>query len=289
MDSSSSGKSSNRRNREKFLREVISPAIKGQTCPICLIILDDRRAAVLTVCAHAYCLDCIRKWSDFKRKCPLCNASFDSWFCKISLSSRRFLKQQLPALSEGKSGVERDHFTTANRRRIIQRTREELTSVSRRTRPLPWRRSFGRPGSVPSHVIAERKLQWRASVYHQRLQAVPSSAWNSSQQNASQNNYTKEKTVQKVEPWIRRELEAILGDPDPSIIVHVATSLFVASLEGKYNIASAQVGSGDDFLTPLRPFLQNWTEMFWHELRCFAESQFNMGTYDAVVKYERLD
>ena len=46
--------------------------------------------------------------------------------------------------------------------RSIQRTRDSINSVSRQTRPQPWRRSFGRPGSVPPDVIAERKLQWRA-------------------------------------------------------------------------------------------------------------------------------
>ena len=89
--------SSWRMNREKFVTKVIWPAIRGQSCPICFKDLEARRAAVLTVCAHAYCVECIRKWSDLRRKCPLCNADFNSWFCKISLSSRTFYKEKLPA------------------------------------------------------------------------------------------------------------------------------------------------------------------------------------------------
>lgn len=207
MDSPSSAKRSEKSRIEKFVRRVISPAVVGKTCPICLRNLDVRGAAVLTVCSHAYCLGCIRKWSDLKRKCPLCNSTFDSWFYKIDLSSRKFFKEQVPALSEGKPVIHRPRSTLIDRRRwaslfvqfpisfwvslsneiilltlnqrkklisedivillctlfrIIERTREEMNSVNWRTRPLPWRRSFGRPGTVPPHVIEERKLQWRA-------------------------------------------------------------------------------------------------------------------------------
>ena len=89
--------SSSRTNSEKMVKKVIWPAIRGQSCPICLKDLEARRAAVLTACNHAYCVECIRKWSSLKRKCPLCNAHFDSWFCNISLSSRTFYKERLPA------------------------------------------------------------------------------------------------------------------------------------------------------------------------------------------------
>lgn len=82
-------------NGENFISKVISPAICGETCPICLRELEDRTAAVLTTCIHAYCIGCIRKWSNLKRTCPLCNAQFDSWFAKINLSSRSFRKERL--------------------------------------------------------------------------------------------------------------------------------------------------------------------------------------------------
>ncbi|XP_022760516.1 E3 ubiquitin-protein ligase Topors isoform X2 [Durio zibethinus] len=268
MDStSSSAKPSDKSKIEKFMRRVISPAIVGKTCPICLRNLVARRTAVLTVCSHAYCLECICKWSDLKRKCPLCNSTFDSWFYKIDLSSPKFLKQQLPAPREGKPVIPLPRSTVTNRRRVIERTREELNSVNWRTRQLPWRRSFGRRGTVAPHVVAERKLQWRASVYNRRLQAVPISPRISSQQNIPRNDFEKEKILQRIEPWIRRELEAILGDPDPSIILHVVSSLFFSRHQGKYDSSSGQLGIEHDFLAPLKPFLHDRTNMFWHELR----------------------
>ncbi|KAF7837856.1 E3 ubiquitin-protein ligase Topors [Senna tora] len=87
-----------RREEENLARKVIWPSIQGHSCPICFMDLEDRyrEAAILTVCMHAYCIGCIRKWSNLKRKCPLCNSTFNSWFCKLSLSSREFRKEVLP-------------------------------------------------------------------------------------------------------------------------------------------------------------------------------------------------
>ncbi|XVE65653.1 hypothetical protein DITRI_Ditri08aG0017300 [Diplodiscus trichospermus] len=282
MDSAlSSAKPSEKSKTKKFIRRVILPAVFGKACPICLRNLEARGTAVLTVCFHAYCLECIGKWSDLKRKCPLCNSTFDSWFYKIDISSSKFLKQQLPPLSERKPVIPPNRSTLTHHRR----TREEINGVNWRTRPLPWRRSFGRSGTVPPHVITERKLQWRASVYNRRLQAVPISPRISSHQNIPRNDSEKERILQRIEPWIRRELEAILGDPDTSIIFHVVSSLFFSRPEGK----PRQFGVEDDFLAPLKPYLHDQTNMFWHELRCFAESSFTMETYDTVVEYRRLE
>ncbi|TYI06944.1 hypothetical protein ES332_A10G193400v1 [Gossypium tomentosum] len=273
MDSpSSSPKPLGKSDIQRFIRRVICPAIVDETCPICLRTIDIPGAAVLTVCFHAYCLDCIRNWSDLKRNCPLCNSTFDSWFYKIDLSSLRYLKQQLPAISDCKSAIPRPRFTVSDRRRIIERTRREINDVNRRTRPLPWRRSFGRPGTVSPLVIAERKLQWRASVYNRRLQAVPIYHGNGFQQNVPRirNDFEKEKLLQRIEPWIQRELEAILGDPDPSIILHVVSSLLFSRHEGKHDDSSASSTQlsfvNDNFLASLEPFLHDQTNMFWHEL-----------------------
>ena len=88
--------------KEVVVREVIWPAIQGHSCPICLRDLEARyrEAAVLARCSHAYCTDCIRRWSHVRRTCPLCNSEFDSWFCNLSLSSRSFRKRFLPFHSE---------------------------------------------------------------------------------------------------------------------------------------------------------------------------------------------
>lgn len=136
-------------------------------------------------------------------------------------------------------------------------------------------------------------------------------------QNVAKNDFQKQSILQRIEPWIRREIEAITGDPDTAIILlHVVSSLFFSRHDG----SSGDLGVEDDFLAPLKPFLHDRTDMFWHELRlglrkiyicqfydsmlvilltfkkyiyfvfrCFAGSPLNMETYDAVVEYRRLE
>lgn len=265
----------------------IAIAVVGKSCPICLCRLHHRRAAVIIPCMHAYCIVCIRRWSDVKRKCPLCNACYDSWFSGISFSYRTCHKEKLSACNETKKLQSRVvPSRPRNRlgdRRVIRRRREELNIFGSRTRPFPRRRSFDQIGALNRDDISRRILLWRSSIYEERLQAVPFSSKNCLMQHMD-NRSTKEKMLQRIEPWIRRELQAVLGDPDPSIIVHVATSLFISE-----NTHSPQRCAGDDFLAPLRPFLHERAEMLWHELRCFAESPLSMQTYDTVVEYKSLD
>ncbi|KAI4345456.1 hypothetical protein L6164_012580 [Bauhinia variegata] len=276
-----------RMEQEKVVRKVIWPAIRGRSCPICFRNLEVhyRAAAVLTACRHAYCIECIRKWSKLRRKCPLCNAEFNSWFCKLSLSSREFQKEVLPFHDLRTNSNEEIGTEQIDSRRILARTRAALND--RRTRALPRRRSFGRPGLVSPEIMAHRKLEWRASIYSRGIQAVPSTS-SCPEQDRLRNNAEKEKLLERIKPWIRRELQTILSDPDPSVIVHVATSQYIAWLEEKAKSPSQQLDVQDSFMSPLCRFLHDKTSIFWHELRCFAESSYNMETYDAVVEYEQL-
>ena len=105
MTSSTASPPETSRSREKLFRRVILPAIRGQSCPICLGSLEPRSAAVLEACKHAYCLRCIRRWSTLGRKCPLCNSVFDSWFADVSISSRSFHHEILPPLSSTASAT----------------------------------------------------------------------------------------------------------------------------------------------------------------------------------------
>ncbi|XP_028751551.1 E3 ubiquitin-protein ligase Topors [Neltuma alba] len=275
-----------RTKQEEMVREAIWSSIRGHSCPICFRNLEDhyREVAILSVCMHAYCIECIRKWSGLKRKCPLCNANFSSWFCKLSLSSGEFHKEVLPFEGLTRNSHRESVSARTAAPRLIRRTRVALDE--RRTRALPWRRSFGRPGHASPEVAAQRKLDWRASIYKKHLKAVPLSS-SYLEQIKSRNSFSREKTLQKIEPWIRRELQAVLGDPDPTVIVHVATSQYLAWLEER--VSSGQLDVEERFISPLRPFLQDKARIFWHELRCYAEGCYNIETYDAVVGYRDLE
>ncbi|PSR92635.1 E3 ubiquitin-protein like [Actinidia chinensis var. chinensis] len=288
----SSSSYSSRRSHQESISKRIERVIRDESCPICLRPVDDRIAAVITACFHAYCVDCIRKWSDLKRKCPLCNANFDAWFVKINPSSRTFLEQQLPDLVDDKEVnseiVRRRRVDPLSERRVLRRSREEYNAVSWRTRPLSRQRWFGRSESESVDAIAQRVLQWRLSIYEQHLQAVPCFSRSPCERSTAGNNVVRERILKRIEPWIRRELQAILDDPDPSVIVHVASAQFISYLEQKPEVPAEQSVLEDNYLQPLRRFLHDRTNMFWHELRCFAESPFNMETYDTIVEYRRL-
>lgn len=124
-------------------------------------------------------------------------------------------------------------------------------------------------------------------MYEQRLQAVPILPHSRAFSHV-RNGFEKERVEQRIRPWIDRELKAILGDSDPSVIVHLVASLWVSSIEEKNGDPSVGVSGKGEFVEKLRPFLHDHTDMFWHELRCFAESPFTMETYDSVVEYRRL-
>ncbi|CAH9071827.1 unnamed protein product [Cuscuta europaea] len=144
--------------------------------------------------------------------------------------------------------------------------------------PLNYRPTVG--FSAP-----QRNALAELSIYERKLQAVPFESKNRVLEKKEHNSRVKSMVIQRVEPWIHRELEAILKDPNPSIIVHVVTSVLVSTIERGTIVSSEEPGTRDELLAPLRPFLHEKTEHFWHELRCFAESSFSIETYDTVVEY----
>ncbi|CAL5415763.1 unnamed protein product [Camellia sinensis] len=278
MESSSSRRSllhthTSTTSPQRFLSKRIEPAIRGKSCTICLNHIDHRRAAVITACLHAYCVDCIRRWSDLKRNCPLCNAVFDAWFSQINLSSRTFLKHKLPEISEDirKLNVE----ALRSRRRVLVAERRGSSEdqgknliVSMGERGL-CRDKDGLEGQDQSLLILLLREFFSGVLAYTSntcglflvfLRVVLSG-------NTAGNNGVKDRILKRIEPWIHRELKAILGDPDPSIIVHVASSLFISGLEEKHEVPSKQFVLEDNFIEPLRPFLHERTNMFWHELR----------------------
>ncbi|KAF1887332.1 hypothetical protein Lal_00040934 [Lupinus albus] len=259
-------------------RDIMWNSIRGGSCPICLLDLEPRfkQVVVLSRCYHAYCTHCIARWSQLRRICPLCNSHFNSWFSILNLSSTPFRKHFLPPLPSTQSRLPTPTRIVGRRRRVDRRA-------------LQWRRSFGNPAFVTTHVIAQRKIEWRASVYNNiGLQPDPTTLrclearckgcspcrlfvfmlQQHPSPNKSRKDALKNEIIQRIEPWIRRELQAVLGDPDPTVIVHVVTSQFIAWLEEKARMPSGQCDIGDGFIHPLRPFLRDKASTFWHELRC---------------------
>ncbi|KAK9161486.1 hypothetical protein Syun_007827 [Stephania yunnanensis] len=245
-------------------RSSSSSSSSSSSCPICLNRLKDSSStaiAVLTICEHAYCVNCIRKWSELKRNCPLCNAHFDSWFLKPCSNSRsRFSStasnfEKLPDLNDTKKidgSAQRSRSETLTR--FSSRPRGLVRSSNQRSRQLPWRRSFVSRNyedrRCGSGRMSESAIRWRASIYSEKLRAVPLPREYCLDQKLLLNNDDndiKEKKCRQLEQWIRRELQAILGDLDPSVIVHLCMSIYLSSIKENYEGSSGSLGDGDIF------------------------------------------
>ncbi|EPS67027.1 hypothetical protein M569_07753 [Genlisea aurea] len=254
-------------------------SLGGKRCPICLGGLETRSPSVILPCGHAYCVGCIRRWSDVKCNCPLCNYDFRSWWlCRSSVGYGE--EEASPIGRSQKNGsrrrdelLRRRRYQSYERRRIVRRSREDSVGETR-SRILPKQRSFRRRVDDTPAIVAERTRQWRSSIYRSRLRGVLPPQKHVAEE--------KESTLKRIGPWIRRELQALLDDPDPTVIVHVVVSIFNA---GKLeNLRDDQVD--DEFLAPLRRFLHDQTEAFWNELICFSESRLSIEAYDTVAVYE---
>ena len=51
-------------------------SIACEDCAICFSKLEHPIGRLPSVCRHAFCLDCIVKWSERSNNCPLCKAKF---------------------------------------------------------------------------------------------------------------------------------------------------------------------------------------------------------------------
>ncbi|MCL7025896.1 hypothetical protein MKW94_009367 [Papaver nudicaule] len=274
------------------LQKRIFNAIRDKSCPICLQNFDHHHqyheVAVLTLCMHAYCTRCIRKWSHLKRNCPLCKAEFDSWFFNFRVFTGNFDVFRLPKLDNKK----RTDFGEYTRQRTPFPNTRRRPREYNRSRPYPVRRIFtvSRLDSEMQRnqveIVTGSVLQWRARIYNQGLQAIPLPS-RSCQQNILGNNDAREVKQRRIEPWIVRELQAVLGDSDPSVIVHLSASLYISSLEEKQKNPSNNLADEYKFIEPLKPFLREHAKMFWHELRCYDESSLTIEVYDCVVDYSR--
>ena len=81
--------------------------------------------------------------------------------------------------------------------------------------------------------------------------------------------------IEKLIPWIKREFQVICKVQDVDLIVEWFLAL----------IQQVELQS-DKGLELLNAYLYPFSELFVHELICFARSPLNMETYDATVQYE---
>jgi len=267
------------------------------SCPICLgNDIHQAQLVVLRLCMHQFCAKCIHTWSALQRKCPLCKREFDGWFYDIQGPGNYREKCLLPLAETPEPSVNRNAQRNTYTQRSLQNSRGQILDNQRRTRPLPRRRFFehcrfvslAEKRRLEEAGAAEKGLKWRASIYRKGLRAVPPRLQRRTdiKQNITGQLNEKARIERRLEPWIHRELEAILGDQDPTVLVHFIFSLWFSRL-GKREENLIPPSNEDEFVQQLQPFLGDKANAFWHELRCFAESPFTMSAYDSIAEYQR--
>ncbi|KAG8508570.1 E3 ubiquitin-protein ligase Topors [Galemys pyrenaicus] len=83
--------------------------------------------------------------------------------------------------------------------------------------------------------------------------------------------------LQRLVPWLKRELTAVYGDYDYTVKNILAAILHHMT---EYDLDS------ESFIHLLEPYLQQYTHHFLHEFISFVHSPYNMDTYDKRAIYQ---
>eukprot|EP00850_Spirogloea_muscicola_P008949 SM000049S16720 [mRNA] locus=s49:264962:268157:- [translate_table: standard] len=254
-------------------------------CPICLADLEDANKAVLCWCMHSYCVSCIDQWSKVRRLCPLCKAEYVGWYYNIR-GDGSYDEKVLPLLPvESKEKEAAGHWLDlvrdggAREPGWLRHSRDQLDRQrqERCGRAGPARRGIYRLGL---HAI---KLGGNQEVNWQRLAC---------------DEATRRRMMRQLEPWVARELKALLRDSDVSLLVHFVLGIWTSHLEKRLGSRSfscqahqdgqldKDVAAAQEAAQQLTPFLGSRALHFWHELRCFALSPYAMDAYDMLVQYQ---
>eukprot|EP00741_Cyanophora_paradoxa_P013919 tig00020723_g13436.t1 len=224
-------------------------------CPICLE--QTQNTALADQCFHAFCFACILQWAEVTARCPLCKQPFRSVIHSI-VSDREYRRYYLPeSLLDSGDGPKRE-------------PRPQSAFAGGLPRRVHSRPAWGQSAQPPAACSA---VEARRAVYQR---GVPCQTLMSAHARPPIRPATFREPVlrRKLEPWLRRELQAALEEDDVDALDMMCH--FVFSLLGQHEIASPRVRE------ELQPFLLGKTGLFLHELEAFARSPYDQRTYDRL-------
>jgi len=122
----------------------------------------------------------------------------------------------------------------------------------------------------------EDDIEYRRNIYDKGFYAKQTEKYKVLNENQTYLNYlTKNKAkFNRIIPWIERDLKAILRMDDIDIVRD-----YIIGVLKKYDLDSEQARE------EISLFLNNKTNHFIHELKCFINSPFNIKTYDSQYQY----
>jgi hypothetical protein len=154
-----------------------------EPCSICLHSFE--KMAILGSCMHSFCLSCIKKWAKISNKCPLCKAIFTNAIHSIE-SPQIYQNHTFKPIQS--------RFSTRSRWREIE----------------------------PSNSVQQQDgLNQRRRVYAYKLRAKHTGTTTLSKIRIFSPGYftAYPDKLNKLTPWIRRELSVILHDINFEIIL----------------------------------------------------------------------
>lgn len=239
-----------------------------QRCPICLEPIEN--ATLPNFCIHQFCFICILQWSQLtpaNPTCPICKQAFTSLVHSMQSSKEfkvHYLEPYIP-----KSG------NTQNRHNTITRTNTSIASLGSRPPTQPFKTVIDHKNFLRNDLYSDVYMQRRA-VYARGLKAIPQSYHTFPKTPRLAPASVNAHLIRKLRPWITRELTAILGVSDVSVL----TELVISLLKQDIHSPSTQLA--------LQEFIGEHVNTFVHELACFAcSSHFEVATYDKYVRYDK--
>ncbi|KAI8850983.1 hypothetical protein BC829DRAFT_488464 [Chytridium lagenaria] len=249
-----------------------------ENCSICLSTFDDR--SVVVPCFHEFCFTCLLKWADISHNCPLCKQKFRECYHRLR-SSRDYETHVFSSLTwKVQQQVRTNRFhpyrntgsrsLTAVRRRIAQ-NRDRMRRAIAPAMP----NLLNDPDFQREEAKRKRRIIYDKGLYAKHIGMNLFSRYRTM---LTPDAFKKCKETQaRAVPWIRRELQALLGETDIELIKD-----FIMIVLEKYEIQSQHA------VDLLRQFLMEHTEHFIHELVSFLRSPFNVDAWDRAVQYDGM-
>ncbi|KAI8361569.1 hypothetical protein B0O80DRAFT_494112 [Mortierella sp. GBAus27b] len=286
-------------------------------CVICLNSCDDR--TVLSTCRHEFCFHCILQWSMISHSCPLCVQIFDSCIHDIK-DDQNYTVHRFEPLSgsscTGSSPASASSSSTIHASTPSRQLTVPYGIIRQLYGPPQNRRRYRnqqRSERAEERLVSEQHqdaLERRRHVYHHRLfvKHMGANRISGFQQITPETFKVLPHRLERLIPWIRRDLQAILS---------LSTSSFqdtnISTTEDHYRELHPtrrryeELDSGLEVIREyiiavlkrydlqtdhaqdlLRDFLHGHTEHFVHELMAFARSPYSLEAYDQSAQYKEI-
>lgn len=254
--------------------EEMSDVTEEEICCVCLGTINEK--ALLDMCLHVFCFECIKMWSRKKAVCPLCTVPFKTIMYNIK-SDYEYLEYRIDDGSrthashrQNRLDIQQGNQALQRAREVMRRMEESLTASRLLTRSR-W--------TSDTNIAGTSSRRNRSQIYKmnlwakdlKRVDGIPIRVRDVRPSFLSLN----EACCHRLYRWLNREVPAVLGS-------RVSASEVVSNVIKyckKFYIL------GDQFHDKMSRIFGAKTKHFVHEFYHFASSPHEMEEYDKNVIY----